>query len=393
MGLSRSRLTTQRIIALALVLISLPGIFVADVFLTEWRVPIMALYAIPVMVAAALFGTAIIVVVIVLAIGSSIVNATVTSLSYQTEVLSISALAIIGALSILWQNAQRRMAELLAERTRLHEQEQRRADALEDARARLMDFFAVVAHDLRNPVTTIGGYSQMLQRWDALPTEQRERLAGGLKSAVQQITRLANDLQDASRIGTDRFDLNRGQCDLVALVKQIAEERQVLSPSRQFILEACDERLTARCDRDRVLQAFGNLVENAIKYSPEGGEVRVTLERIGDHARAVVSDQGIGIAQEDIPRLFQPYERLQKTSGIKGLGLGLYIVKGIVEAHGGTVAVQSVLGQGSRFIIELPLEEEAGVRAVSEAADDESGGAITGDGHRQSERTARSAEQ
>lgn len=392
MSTGRSSPLTRRIVALALILVSFPAIIAIDLFLTEWRVPIRIMYAVPIMVAATLFGTRVIATVLLVAVAFSVVDASLTGIDLQTELLSLLALAIIGLLSIDWAKAKHKAAVLAEERARLYEQERERAKMLEDARALLLEFFAMVAHDLRNPMTTIGGYSQLLSRGDTLPVEQRERLAEGIKSAVRQMTRLANDLQDASRIGTGRFDLKRGRCDLLDLARESVEQRQVLSPGRQLVLEARSQDLGTWCDKDRILQAMGNLIENAMKYSPESGEVRVTLERIDDRARVVVSDQGIGIAPEDVPRLFQPYERLHMTSEIKGLGLGLYIVKGIIEAHGGAVTVQSVLGEGSHFMIELPLEEDARLHAVSDSARDASGVAMR-DGERQSERIARSAEQ
>ncbi len=349
--------TTARIVVLILIMISFPVILVVDLYLTPWRVPAMILYAIPIMIAARLFSIPATIGVIVVAIGFGVLNAGLTGIDIQSEILAVLALAIIGLLSLAWANAERRSVLLAEERTRLLEQEQERSAELEDSRARLLEFFSMVAHDLRGPATTIAGFTELMLRANSLPPDQRQKIASGVKSSVRQIVRLSDDLLDASRIGTGRFEIEKSPGDLVALCSEIVERKKLTAPRHRLMLDARIERLEGRFDRDRIAQAISNLVDNAIKYSPEGREVRVVAERAGDRAKVAVSDQGIGIAQEDIPRLFQPYVRLRYTQGIKGLGLGLYIVKGIVEAHKGTISVQSEPSKGSTFIVDLPLDD------------------------------------
>lgn len=346
-----------RIAVLVALLAAFPVILVVDLYLTPWRVPTRILYAIPIMVAARLFGTGVAIGVIVGAIAFSILDAWLAGIDVQAEVLSILALAVVGWLSLLWAQAERRAAALAEERARLHEQERHRAEELEESRARLVEFFSLVAHDLRSPLTAIGGYTQMLSRWDTLAPDQRGKVAEGIQASLRRVVRLSDDLLDAARIGAGRFEIRKEPCDLVTLAREIVEHKGPAAPNHHLILEARVDRLDGLFDCDRVAQALGNLVDNAIKYSPEGGEVRVVAERVGDRARVSVSDQGMGIAPEDLPRLFQPYARLRRTPGIKGVGLGLYIVKGIVEAHGGAIAVESQLGEGSSFTLDLPLRD------------------------------------
>ncbi|MBI2940428.1 MAG: HAMP domain-containing histidine kinase [Chloroflexi bacterium] len=347
--------STAQIVALGLTLTSIPVILAVDVYLTPWRVPTRILYAIPIIVAARLFGALVATIVIVVAIAFSVLDILLVGPDLPTDALAILALAAVGLLSLLWARAERRAQALAAERARLYEQEQQRAAELRESHARLLEFFSMVAHDLRAPLTTISGFSQMLPRYEALPSEQRERLARSVQSSVRQIVRLSSDLLDASRIGAGRFEISKEPCDLMAVTREVVEQRRPAAPCHHLILEATGEGIESHCDPDRIAQVIGNLVDNAIKYSPQGGTVRVVVERVGGRARIAVSDQGIGIAPGDIPRLFQPYVRLRGTTGAKGLGLGLYIVKGIVEAHGGAIDVQSQPGQGSTFTIDLPL--------------------------------------
>ncbi|MBI3978600.1 MAG: HAMP domain-containing histidine kinase [Chloroflexi bacterium] len=349
--------STGRLVALGLIVVTFPLILAIDLYLTPWRVPTRILYAIPIMVAARVFSARGTIGVTLVAIAFSVLDAWLAGVDLPTEALAILALAAIGLLSLLWADAERRIRALAAERARLHEQELQRAAELEESRARLLEFFSMVTHDLRGPLTAIQGYGQMLPRWDTLSPSLREKMITNVSSSIRQIVRLAADLQDASRVGAGRFEIDREPIDLVALAREIVDQRQPAAPGHRLILEARAERLEGRWDCDRMVQVIGNLVDNAVKYSPDGGEVRVVVERSDDHARVVVSDQGIGIAPEDLPRLFQPYARLRREPGPKGLGLGLYIVRGIVEAHGGTIAVRSEPRKGSTFTVELPLSD------------------------------------
>lgn len=349
------RSAVGRAIALGLVLLSFPIVLVVDLYLTPWRLPTTVLYAIPIMLAARLLGPRTTVGAIVAALGFSVVDSSLAGVDPQTAALEAVALATIGLLSVLWAGAERHAAALAAERERLHTEEQRRAVELEESRARLLEFFSLVAHDLQSPLAVISAYAQMISRYSALPAAQQEKIAHGIRSSTQQVVRLANDLLDASRIGAGRFEVEKDGCDLVALCREAVEQWRPTAARHDLILETSVDRLEIPCDAGRLVQAIGNLIGNAIKFSPEGGEVRVTVERVGDRARVAVIDRGIGIAPEDVSRLFQPYVRLKRAPEAKGQGLGLYIVRGIVEAHGGCIAVQSELGEGSTFLIDLPV--------------------------------------
>ncbi|MGE5620083.1 MAG: sensor histidine kinase [Sphingomonadaceae bacterium] len=344
--------------ALAIALLTVAVILVVDLCFSPRRVPIRILYAIPIMLAARFVGLREATLVTLVAIAFSLLDGWLTGIDIQTEILATVALGVVGVLSLLWARAERRAAALAEERAGLHQQARQRAAESEDARERLLHFFALVAHDLRNPLTAISGYTQMLSRWDSLPPETRERVVKGIQLSLRQLTRLSNDLLDASRIGASRFEIQRYRCDLVALCREIVGQRRTTTSVHRLVMETQLDRLEGCFDCDRIAQAVGNLIDNAIKYSPAGGEVKVRLERVGDRARIEVSDQGIGIAPEDIDKLFQPYSRLHRGPEIRGMGLGLYIVRAIVEAHEGTITVQSQLGKGSTFTIDLPVRTQ-----------------------------------
>ncbi len=191
-----------------------------------------------------------------------------------------------------------------------------------------------------------------------VPEGRRPEILDRMRSVVpgqmERLSRLVRDLQDLSRIERGRFEIHRGRCDLVAAARQVIEEQQSTTDRHRLSLETEVESLPGDWDCVRIAQVLTNLVRNAINYSPDGGDVKVAIEREDDRARVSVSDQGVGIASDEIPRLFRPYTRLERIPGARGTGLGLYITKAIVEAHGGRVGVESQLGKGSTFTFTLP---------------------------------------
>ena len=247
------------------------------------------------------------------------------------------------------------MFAMAIENARLYKESQRRAEELEEQRKRREEFVSVIGHELRGPLTVLSGYSQILPRWESLEPEQRTRSLGAMGEQVRKLNRLVSDLVDFSRIETGRLLLERELTELVAIARQVVEEQQATTTIHHLVLETPDGPIEGRWDRDRVAEAITNLVSNAIKYSPKGGEVRIVISRVDGEAKVSVYDQGIGIDEEDIPLLFQPYSRLYRERRARGVGLGLFITKGIVEAHGGRIWVESELGKGSAFHFTLPL--------------------------------------
>lgn len=218
------------------------------------------------------------------------------------------------------------------------------------------DFIAMVAHDLKNPLAAIKGYAQLMQRRGVYDTRSLTTIA----TQADRLERLIDDLRDVARTDAGQVALERADADLTALTRAAIEEVQALTGAHRIRLDAPDEAVIGRWDAGRVAQVLDNLLANAVKYSPEGGEIAVRVEANEDGARVSVSDTGIGILPEALPRLFERFYRA--PGGIatdrKGLGLGLYISKALIEAHGGRITVESVVGEGSTFTFTLPHAPE-----------------------------------
>lgn len=214
------------------------------------------------------------------------------------------------------------------------------------------EFLAMVTHDLKTPLTSIKGMAQLMQRHGAY----REQSLTNIVAQAERLERLVNDLLDVSRLETGRLELQCAAVDLVAVVRETAEAARALSPAHQILVEAPDRPLVGVYDRDRLGQILQNLLSNAVRYSPAGSAIRISVTDLGAAAQITVSDQGVGIPPEALARLFDRFYRVETASASQpqGLGLGLYITRGLVEAHGGRVWAESTAGQGSTFYVILP---------------------------------------
>ncbi len=217
-------------------------------------------------------------------------------------------------------------------------------------------FLSIVSHELRTPLTTMKGYAQLLERKLAHEPES-QRWASSIDAQIGRLSRLVDDLLDVTRFARGQFELRRKETELAPILEETVHRFRIISPQHLVRLGAVDEDLKGVWDRDRLEQVLNNLVGNAIKYSPEGGEVTVSARRENDAAVVTVRDQGIGISNEDREQLFDRFYRAspENRGGAAGLGLGLYVTRRVVEAHGGTVGVNSEPGQGSEFYFTLPL--------------------------------------
>ncbi len=227
-------------------------------------------------------------------------------------------------------------------------------------------FLSAAAHDLKTPLTSIRGLAQLLQRQlQRRETDQPERAMStlsGLESATRKMAALIDELLDVSRLQTvGELSLSRSRVDLGRLAERVVAEHRSMAQRHSFDLEGHEDGVTGCWDEPRLERVITNLVGNAVKYSPDGGEVRVRIgvEQEGARSWAVlsVSDQGIGIPAGEIDHIFERFRRGSNIpERLSGSGIGLGYVRQVVEQHGGAVAVQSEPGSGSTFTIRLPME-------------------------------------
>jgi two-component system phosphate regulon sensor histidine kinase PhoR len=217
------------------------------------------------------------------------------------------------------------------------------------------EFISLVGHELRNPIASLKGYAQLMQRRAVYNPEAVETIV----RQTNRLNRLVGDLLDASRLEAGRLELRRTEIDLVSRVRGVVDAMSEMSDQHQVALAAPEQPVVGWWDRDRLEQIMDNLVGNAIKYSPEGGPVAVRIEDRGDEVVVSVADQGTGIAPESLPYLFERFYRAPEAADgpAKGIGLGLYVCKGLVEAMGGRIWVESEPGRGSTFSFTLPRGE------------------------------------
>lgn len=242
---------------------------------------------------------------------------------------------------------------------------QRQVRALDDANRQLHAaqeehdrFVAMVAHEMRGPLNPIINFAQLTKR-PGLPRESLEHYADIIVENAFRLNRLIDDLQTATRLSTGHFTLRRQREDVAQTVEAVVDNFRATAHDRPVALERPEGPLVAEVDRDRVEQAVRNLIDNAAKYSAEGGAVDVSVW--GDETRVYirVRDYGAGIPEAEMSRIFEAFTRLEKRTEVAGSGLGLYITRGIVEAHGGELTVSNGSGteraRGAIFTIALPI--------------------------------------
>lgn len=235
--------------------------------------------------------------------------------------------------------------------------------------ARLRDeFIAVASHDMRTPLAAIRGYAQLAARHlDRADEPDREALHGWLgdiDSSVDRLAHLVSELLDASLVRADRsVPLHLAEVSLGDVVGEVVDRHRQMSDRHRFTLEVDGEDPVGVWDAARMGRVLDNIIGNAVKFSPDGGEVRVRIGRDGERAFISVSDEGIGIALADREQIFNPMVRGANAGNVAGTGLGLAGSRRLLEMMGGSISVDSRLGEGSTFTVWLPLtppaEEEA----------------------------------
>ncbi|HLZ09729.1 MAG TPA: ATP-binding protein [Chloroflexota bacterium] len=273
-------------------------------------------------------------------LGVLYVNWQQSHVTIPTEVALLERLADFGAIAI--------------ENSRLHALEiEARREAVE-AHQKLQRLLATVAHDLEGPLTLIVAYEELLRSTThSNALEVARRALPGIEGAARRIRRLVNDLLIVSEIGAQRFEIVRAPADLAVVLREVVEQQQLQSAAHRLQL-SMPPSIPGNWDIRRITEVFTNLVSNAVKFSLDGGDIQIEAEESADLVTVRIIDEGIGIAPHEIPRLFQPFSQLDAEPTTRGVGLGLYISKVIVDLHDGQIRVDSSGERGSVFTVVLP---------------------------------------
>lgn len=214
----------------------------------------------------------------------------------------------------------------------------------------------MAAHELKNTLGPLAMTLQMSERrLSAGQAIAPEDLAFA-RAQVRRLSQQVNDLLDATRIDAEQFPVKLVSVELGALVQQVLEGFRRVHADRRLVTDLPLEPLTVSADPERLSSVLVNFLDNAARYSPENSAIDIQVRRAGDRVRVAVTDQGPGISAQNQARLFERYFRVPETSeSTRGLGLGLYLCRIIAERHGGSVGVQSALGKGATFWLDLPL--------------------------------------
>jgi signal transduction histidine kinase len=241
-----------------------------------------------------------------------------------------------------------RRAGLAVDNARLYQQAQHAVRVREDT-------LAIVSHDLRNPLGAIDLSASLLLQTQGEDPRTRKQLEI-IRRAAERMERLIRDLLDMASIQAGRLALERKPENAKQLVAEVADSFEPLATEKGLVLVRDDHlaAVTILCDRTRITQVIGNLLSNALKFCSAGDTITVGGRAVGDEARIEIADTGPGIAAADLPHIFEPYWSARRHAK-KGTGLGLYICRGIVEAHGGRLWVETSEGHGTAFFVSLPL--------------------------------------
>jgi two-component system phosphate regulon sensor histidine kinase PhoR len=233
------------------------------------------------------------------------------------------------------------------------------------------DFVATVSHELRTPLAAIYGAAVTLRRPDLdLGEEMRGRLLDVVADESDRLAQIVNDVLLASHLDSGQLQLNIETVDAARLTSHVVEAAKAHLPEGITLTFQAPKRLRVTADEQQLRQVLVNLVENAVKYSPDGGPVKVKLARQERSIRWTVSDRGLGIPPAERRRIFEKFFRLDPnmTRGIGGTGLGLYICRELVRRLDGRIWVEANNGKGSTFVVELPASPASAKRRQQTAA-------------------------
>ncbi len=222
------------------------------------------------------------------------------------------------------------------------------------------DLINLAAHEVRHPLTLIMGFSEVLREYrDRLDGAESREVIEKLSKAADRLRRSVVNMMEISRLESGKLPVELEEVKVAQLLEGLAEELQARNAEHDLELEVAEEARSVLADRDKLEIVLFNLMDNAVKYSPSGSRVEVFARREGNEVLIGVRDQGPGISEENLGLIFEPFRKGdgEERGAIKGMGLGLYIVRRLVEAMGGRIEVQSECGKGSTFVIRIPQPE------------------------------------
>lgn len=227
---------------------------------------------------------------------------------------------------------------------------------LEELNKMKSEFVSNISHELRTPLASIVGFSETIASDPNMPAEMRNEFNLIILNEGKRLAKLINDVLDLSRMETGRIAINKSKVNIVKLIHRLIDNNRAQIDSKKLILtlEAPYNEIIIEVDEDRLLQAMDSLLENSIKFTNEGGRIKVILNNLYREVEIVISDTGIGIPEKDIPFLFQKFYRVNRPdSEISGAGMGLVFVKQIVDLHKGLINIQSETNKGTTVLIKL----------------------------------------
>lgn len=264
--------------------------------------------------------------------------------------LAFVYLSVLAAVRRGWNAVKRQQAvDREAEELRWQNARLREIDRMKS------EFVALASHELRTPLTTIYGFSKVLAERGELPAEARE-WAGYIESEASRLTEIVDGLLNVSRIESGRLTVDDEPVEFDDVISTVLAGFAQVARGHSFGREG-EEGVIVRGDRSKLIEVVGNLVDNAIKYSPDGGPITIACRREGTSLKVSVSDRGLGIPANELPRLFERFHRIERseTEHIRSTGLGLYIVRELVTLMGGDVTVASVEGESTTVTLSLRL--------------------------------------
>lgn len=246
------------------------------------------------------------------------------------------------------------------------------------------EFISMAAHELRNPLTSIMGYSELLMIRDDIKEEERKKYISNINKQSVVLAEIINDLLDVSRIESGKgFTLNKVPSDMSHIIREVTSSFRLQTDKHTFDIILPEEPVVLMVDREKMEQVLGNILSNAVKYSPEGGTIRLTAKKISDFGigdsepeedekesafrtpysaiEISIADQGIGMTPDQVQKIFDKFYRADTSNTtISGTGLGMSIVKQLIEAHDGKVWVESKLGKETTVRFAIPVRVQQG---------------------------------